>query len=441
GPVSQKSVLEKRSPTRADRPQAPEGGGLLDSALALLDVTAEALGLEQGMRNLLATPERALTVAVPVRMDDGHVEVFQGFRVQHSSARGPYKGGLRYHPSVALDETTALAMLMTWKCAVVGLPFGGAKGGVRCDPRLLTRGELERLTRRYTKAIMPVIGRHQDIPAPDVNTDERTMAWMMDTVTMLQGHSELAIVTGKPIELGGSLGRGDATGEGVAVAALEVLRRQGRRPEETTVAVQGFGKVGAAAATALAREGCRVQAIGDVSGALYRAQGLDVAALREEARRAPQRLLTDFAEHYLERLSNDDLLALPVDLLVPAAMEGQITRHNAARVGARVVVEGANGPTTAEADRLLAERGVVVVPDILANAGGVIVSYLEWVQGLQSFFWDAEQVHHHLQRTMRRAFDAVWDLSRERGVNLREAAYLLAVERVVKAIEQRGIFP
>jgi glutamate dehydrogenase (NAD(P)+) len=305
----------------------------------------------------------------------------------------------------------------------------------------MSRGEIERLTRRYTKAIMPIIGPQLDIPAPDINTDERTMAWMMDTVSMLEGHTELAVVTGKPIELGGSLGRKEATGKGVAVVALEALKKLGRDPAGTTVAVQGFGKVGAAAAVALARAGCRVVAVSDVSGGLHRKGGLDLDALLAYTGHAPGRLLAGYTGREVEPISNDELLELDVDLLVPAAMEGQIGQRNASRVRAGLIVEAANGPTTAEADRNLSRRGVVVVPDILANAGGVIVSYLEWVQGLQAFFWDAEQVDHHLCRTMARAFDAVWALAQDRKVDLRSAAYLLAVGKVVEAIERRGIFP
>jgi glutamate dehydrogenase (NAD(P)+) len=444
GILSQRTNLSTVSPKQDNEgleEAALAGRQLLDSNLALLDTTADMLGLDSGTRAILSQPERSLTVSVPVRMDDGHIAVFTGHRVQHSSARGPYKGGLRYHPAVTPEETTALAMLMTWKCAVVGLPFGGGKGGIRCDPATLTRGEIERLTRRYTKAIMPLIGPHQDIPAPDVNTDERTMAWMMDTFTMLEGRAELAVVTGKPVELGGSLGRKEATGKGVAVAALELLRRQGREAKDTTVAVQGFGKVGAAAAAALAQAGCRVVAVSDVSGGLYRRQGLDVAALREHVRRSPDHLLASFRGAGIERPTNAELLELDVDLLVPAAMEGQITGRNAARVKARLLVEGANGPVSDEADRVLAAAGTVVVPDILANAGGVVVSYLEWVQGLQAFFWDEAQVDAHLERRMAAAFDAVWTLGSERGVSMRQAAYLLAVSRVVEAIERRGIFP
>jgi glutamate dehydrogenase (NAD(P)+) len=417
------------------------GDSLLNNVLLLLDDAARQLALDSGIHAILREPERSLSVTVPVRLDDGHIEVFRGYRVQHSSACGPCKGGLRYHPDVSLAETSALAMLMTWKCAVVDLPFGGAKGGVRCDPRWLSAGEVERLTRRYTKAIVPIIGPHQDIPAPDVNTDERTMAWMMDTVSMLEGRSELAIVTGKPVALGGSLGRQEATGRGVAVVALELLKRHGLDPAGATVAVQGFGKVGAATAEALAQSGCRIVAVGDASGALYRREGLDIAALRQYTRSSAGHLLAGYGDRRVEWLDNDQLLQIGVDVLVPAALEGQITVDNAAKIGARFVVEGANGPTTEAADRILRQRGIPVVPDVLANAGGVVVSYLEWVQGLQAFFWDAEQIDHHLQQKMVRAFGQVWSLAEERGISLRSAAYLLAVSKVAKAIELRGIFP
>jgi glutamate dehydrogenase (NAD(P)+) len=417
-------------------PQAPAAA--VADAQGLLAEAADALGLEPGLREVLAQPERVLTVNVPVVMDDGEVQVFKGFRVQHSSARGPFKGGIRFHPAVSLEETTVLAMLMTWKCAVVDLPFGGAKGGVQVDPRRLSRQELEQLTRRYTLAIRPIIGPHRDIPAPDVNTDEQVMAWMMDTLSVVDDEAELASVTGKPIALGGSAGRARATGQGISIVALALLREHGRRPEETSVAVQGFGKVGRAAASALAAAGCRVVAISDVSTGLYRVEGLDVAALEAYARQVPDGLLAGYTAAGVQAIGNDELLALDVDLLVPAALEGQITGANADRVRAWAVVEGANGPVTAEGDRILAEQGVIVVPDILANAGGVVVSHLEWVQDLQGLFWDAEQVAAHLRQRMTKAFRDVSALARERNVSLRRAAYLLGVSRVAEATRLRG---
>jgi glutamate dehydrogenase (NAD(P)+) len=423
----------------APAPPGTRPGGLAD-ARALLDEAAAALGLEPGLRSILAVPERSLSVNVPVVLDDGRVEVFTGFRVQHSTARGPGKGGIRFHPDVTEDETAVLAMLMTWKCAVVDLPFGGAKGGVRCDPRRFSRNELEQLTRRFTLAIRPLIGAQRDIPAPDMNTDEQVMAWMMDTLSVAGDESAMATVTGKPVALGGSLGRGQATGQGLAIVAEALLRERGRRPEETTVAVQGFGKVGRAAALALAAAGCRVVAVSDVSTALYRRQGLELTALANHVHHAPDGLLAsaDVRGAGIEPIGNEELLALDIDLLLPAALEGQITAANADRVRAGAVIEGANGPVTVEADRILAANGVTVVPDILANAGGVVVSHLEWVQDRQGLFWEAEEVADALRRRMRKAFTDVSALATERNVSLRQAAYILAVSRVAEAIRWRG---
>ena len=411
--------------------------GLAD-ARALLDEAADALQLEPGLRRVLAAPERALAVNIPVVMDDGQIEVFAGYRVQHSSARGPFKGGIRFHPAVTLEETTVLAMLMTWKCAVLGLPFGGAKGGVQVNPRLLSRHELQQVTRRFTQAIQPIIGARQDIPAPDINTDEQTMAWMMDTLGTMGNDAALAAVTGKPVGLGGSLGRDRATGNGIAVTVEALLRAHGRAPGETRVAVQGFGKVGAAAARALAGAGCRIVAVSDVSTGLYHPAGLDVAALDAHIRAEHGRLLASYPAPDLERIDNATLLALDVDVLVPAALEAQITGENAASVRAWAVVEGANAPITRTADRILAERGVIVVPDVLANAGGVVVSHLEWVQNLQGFYWDVEAVDAHLRQRMERAFADVSRLAVADGIPLRQAAYRLAVSRVAEASRLRG---
>jgi glutamate dehydrogenase (NAD(P)+) len=407
-------------------------------ARALLKETADALGLEAGLREVLAVPERVLAVQMPVVMDDGQIAVIPGFRVQHSSARGPFKGGIRFHPEVTVEETTVLAMLMTWKCAVVSLPFGGAKGGVRCDPRRLSRSELERVTRGFILAIRPVIGPRRDIPAPDINTDEQVMAWMMDALSTVEDEAALASVTGKPVGLGGSLGRGDATGQGLAIVAQALLREHGRRPEETSVAVQGFGKVGRAAARALADAGCRVVAVSDISTGLYCRDGLHLAALEAHVQRAPEGLLESYSVPDAESIGNEQLLTLGVDLLVPAALESQITAANAERVQAWAVIEGANGPVTAEADRILQEQGTIVVPDILANAGGVVVSHLEWVQDLQGLFWEEDQVEATLRRRMAKAFTDVAALATERDVSLRQAAYLLAVARVAEATRLRG---
>lgn len=422
---------------------APRRGGLLTTALAQLDSAFEQLNLDDGLRAIIRQAERELTVAVPIRLDDGGITVFTGYRVQHSSARGPCKGGIRYHLCVDMDEVRALAMLMTLKCAVANLPFGGAKGGVAVDPKLLSEWELERLTRRYAAMILPLLGGKRDIPAPDVNTGERTMAWFMDTVSMLQGHLVREITTGKPIALGGSEGRTEATGRGVAIATIEMLRRLGRDPKGVTVAVQGFGNVGQYAANILAAEhDCTVVAVSDVSDAIYNPRGLDLAAVTDHVRRNAKFLFEGYgANGSVDHITNADLLTLDVDVLIPAAIESQITVENADHIRARVIAEGANGPTTFEADSILKERGIAVVPDVLANVGGVIVSYFEWVQDLQSFFWDIGEVRTQLAKTMCRAFDEVWSLAEQRRVDMRSAAYLLAVQRVAGVIQQRGLFP
>jgi glutamate dehydrogenase (NAD(P)+) len=429
-------TLEPQTTTATSKPQTPTA--VISDARALVAETAEALDLEPGIREVLSVPERSLAVNVPVVMDDGQVEVFPGYRVQHSGARGPFKGGVRFHPDVTLEETTVLAMLMTWKCALMGLPFGGAKGGLRVEPRRLSRAELERLTRSYTLAISPLLGAQRDIPAPDLNTNEQTMAWMMDTLSVIGDDSAMASVTGKPLALGGSLGRGRATGEGIAIVALALLRQHGRQPEKTNVAVQGFGKVGAAAAGALADAGCRVVAASDVSTGLYDPSGLDVATLEEHVRQTADGLLASFEAPGIESIANEELLELDVDVLVPAALEAQITAANAHRVRAWAIVEGANGPVTADADGILEGKGVIVVPDILANAGGVVVSHLEWVQDRQGLFWDADEVAAHLRRRMEQSFDDVVTLAAEHDLPLRHAAYRLAVSRVAEATRLRG---
>jgi glutamate dehydrogenase (NAD(P)+) len=418
---------------------ANPGHELLESALAQLDRAAKALSLDPGMHRFLQQPERTLIVALPVTMDDGHLEVFTGYRVQHSTGRGPGKGGIRFHPSVTLEEVQGLAMLMTFKCAVTDLPLGGAKGGVAVDPRRLSTNEVQRLTKRYTAAILPIIGPEQDIPAPDVNTDEQTMAWIVDTVTMMTGKHSPEVVTGKPVDLGGSRGRTEATGRGVAFVTLEVLRRGGKEPQGTRVAIQGFGNVGSVTAKSLAMAGCRIVAISDVSGGCASAQGIDVASAIEHARRSPSRTLEGLPG--VARISNTELLAMDVDVLIPAALEGKITRENAHEIRAPIIVEGANGPVTAEADRILADRGVLIVPDILANAGGVVVSYFEWVQSRAQFYWELEEVEKRLEIYMRRAMELVLAKAKAYDRPLREAAFIVAVERVAGAISKRGIFP
>ncbi|HLG51819.1 MAG: Glu/Leu/Phe/Val dehydrogenase [Chloroflexi bacterium] len=409
----------------------------LDTVLAQFDRAADRLNLEPGLRRVLRTCKRELTVNFPVRMDDGEIRIFTGYRVQHSQARGPAKGGIRYHPSVTLDEARALAILMTWKCAVMRLPFGGAKGAVACDPSRLSVGELERLTRRFTAELEPIIGPDSDIPAPDLGTGAREMAWMMDTYSMHRGYSIPAVVTGKPLEIGGSEGRAEATGHGVALCVAEVARRVGLPWPSISVAVQGFGNVGGVTARRLAAMGCRVVAVSDASGGVYRAAGLNVSALTRYVQEHGH--VAGFPGG--DQIDNATLLALDCDVLVPAAMERQIVRTNAAAVRARIIVEGANGPLDAEADRLLTERGVVIVPDVLANAGGVTVSYFEWVQDRESFFWGENEVYERLERVMLPAFDDVWRTAETHHTSLREAALLLAVDRVARAIRLRGIYP
>ena len=407
-----------------------------DAMAARLDRAAAELELDAGIYRILRQPERQLTVAIPVRMDSGDIEVFTGHRVVHNTARGPGKGGIRFDTGVTLDEVSALAAWMTWKCAVVDVPFGGAKGGVLCDPFSMSPGELERLTRRYTSAIIDGLGPDSDVPAPDVNTNERVMAWVMDTYSRHVGHSVPAVVTGKPLELGGSLGRREATGRGCMIATREALAHRGMSLKGATVAVQGFGKVGSVAAEQLSRAGARVVAIGDITGAVYNARGINVEDAATWARRRGT------LDGYVEgtSLTNDELLTLEVDVLVPAALENAITEKNAARVRAKIICEGANGPTTAAADSLLEEQGVFVIPDILANAGGVTVSYFEWVQNRAGYGWTEAVVNERLEATMVRSFRDVLELSRTRQVSMRTAAYMLAMSRVAAVHELRGVY-
>lgn len=403
-------------------------------AQSRFDEAARALGLDAGERQLLDVPDRVLEVAVPIRRDDGRIEVFKGYRVQHNDARGPYKGGLRYHPSVTADEVKALAAFMTWKCAVVGIPYGGAKGGIACDPKLLSRAELERLTRRYTTEIAPIIGPDRDIPAPDVNTDAQVMAWILDTFSTLAGRHVPTVVTGKPLALGGSVGRLEATGEGLTFVTLDALARCGIAATKARAAVQGFGNVGQAAAAKLIESGLMLVAVADSRATVYRADGLDLKKLVAHKHNSGSVAAFPGAA----TLPPEDVLALECDVLVPAALENAVTSEVARKVRARLIVEGANGPTTPMADRILAERGVAVVPDILANAGGVTVSHLEWVQGRQGLSWDIESVRGSLKTTMRKAFRDVAERADADGVDLRSAAYRIAVARVVEAMRLRG---
>ncbi|MHB1500579.1 MAG: Glu/Leu/Phe/Val family dehydrogenase [Candidatus Dormibacteria bacterium] len=402
------------------------------------DQAASLLELDRGMRAVLRQVRREFTVNFPVRMDDGSIRVFTGYRVQHNLTRGPAKGGIRYHPQVSLDEVKALSMWMTWKCAVTNLPYGGAKGGVICDPSQLSQQELENLTRRFASEISLLIGPESDIPAPDVNTNQQTMAWIMDTISMEKGYSVPATVTGKPLSIGGSQGRPAATGRGVMVVTLEACRRLGWNPSECSVAIQGFGNVGSVSAELLNAEGFKVVAVSDVFGGIYNKDGFDVPALLQH--QATHGRVGGFAGAK-EEISNSALLELPVTILVPAALENQFSLENAARVQAKLIVEAANGPTTPEADDVFHQRGVVVVPDILANAGGVTVSYFEWVQDLQSFFWEEAEINSRLTRIMERAYQQVDDLAHEHHTTLRMGAYCLAVKRVADATAVRGIYP
>ncbi len=421
--------------------QDTPGIRMLYTALNHLDDAAERLKLNPNLHRVLRSCERSLTVALPIETDDDEIAVYTGYRVQHTSVPGPCKGGVRYHADVSIEEVTALAQLMTWKCAVLNLPYGGAKGGIAVSPATLSENELRRLTRRYTYAIMPIIGPKRDIPAPDVNTDERTMAWMSDTYSMLRDEASQEIVTGKPISLGGSLGRADATGLGVAIIAENTLRRYGTPLEGATVVVQGFGKVGYWTAHYLAQAGCQIIAVSDVSGGYYGPDGLDVETMLAYMRTSPDRTLGGYSAPGVEFINNEELLALKCDVLIPAALEDQITSLNADKIQANYIVEGANGPTSSTADKILHARGVVVVPDILANAGGVTVSYFEWVQGLQAFHWDLEEVQKNLRRFLNIAFDQVCDLSEAKQVSLRQGSFMLAVSRVADKLAQRGIFP
>lgn len=405
------------------------------------DSAAELLDLPQSVRATLRVPQRELTVSFPVAMDDGSTQVLTGYRVQHNLDRGPAKGGVRFHPQVDIDEVRALAMWMTWKCALVNIPYGGAKGGVIIDPALLSPRELERLTRRFATEISVLIGPDRDIPAPDVNTNEQIMAWIMDTISMHEGHTVLPVITGKPVGVGGSLGRSEATGRGVSLMVREWAKRHARDLRTLDIVVQGFGNVGGVAAKLLTEMGCRVIAVSDASGGYLCQKGLRIDAMQHYVRNHPRRMLEGCPIDGVEQIGHAELLELPCDILIPAALENQLTSKNAARIHASVIIEGANGPTTPEADAIFQERGITVIPDILANAGGVTVSYFEWVQGLQSFFWEEVDVNAKLERIMVNAFQQVYTTAEEHQVSLRMAAYLLAVRRVADAAISRSIYP
>ncbi|HYX69478.1 MAG TPA: Glu/Leu/Phe/Val dehydrogenase [Terriglobales bacterium] len=406
-------------------------------AMHQFDIAAAKLGLEPGLQEVLRRPARALTVSLPVKMDDGSVRVFEGHRVQHSQARGPCKGGIRYHPNVTLDEVKALASWMTWKCATVNLPFGGGKGGIVCDPKHLSKNELERLTRRYAYEISPIIGPDRDIPAPDVYTDSQTMAWIMDTYSMTHGHSTPGVVTGKPTFLGGSFGRNEATARGCAFVIRSACKVRNIEMKQATAAIEGFGNAGSISARLLAEQGVRIIAVSDSQGGILNRKGLDVSALLEHKQKAGSVVRFPGAE----AISSDQLLELECDILVPAALENRITLGNASRIKAKLVAEAANGPTTPGADQILHQRGIMVLPDILANAGGVTVSYFEWVQDLQELFWDEDKVNQRLEKVMVKAFDDVYATMQQYRTDMRTGAYILAIDRVATATRSRGIWP
>ena len=407
------------------------------SMMERFDIAAEILELDPGFYEYLLSPARVYVTAVPVVMDSGRMKVFEGIRVIHNEILGPSKGGIRFAPDVRLDEVKALAAWMTWKCAVVNVPFGGAKGGVVCNPHEMSPGELERLTRRYTANMIDVFGPDRDIPAPDMNTNEQIMAWILDTYSMHARRTVNAVVTGKPIMLGGSYGRKEATGRGVMTVTLAAMDRIGLRPSDCTVAVQGFGNVGSTAARLLQEQGCKVVAVSDVSSGYYNEDGLDIQAMIEYSA-ANRNSLDGFQD--AQKISNEELLTLDVDVLVPAAKEDQINKRIAREVKARIISEGANGPTTPEADDILNEKGVIVIPDILANAGGVTVSYFEWVQDRQGYFWTLDRVNRRLDRIMRTAFDNVFEASQKYSVSMRIGAYVLAIDKVASALRMRGIY-
>lgn len=416
----------------------PDKENPFESMMKRFDKAAEILQLEKGVYEFLKTPAMQVIVSIPIQMDDGRIEVFEGYRVIHNYALGPAKGGIRYAPDVTLDEVKALAAWMTWKCAVMDIPFGGAKGAVKCDPKKLTRVELEKITRRYTANLLDIIGPDKDIPAPDLNTDEQIMAWIMDTYSMHMRRTERAVVTGKPLILGGSPGRREATGRGVMIITLAAMEKLKLNPRKSTVVVQGFGNVGSVSAKLLAEHGLKIIAISDITGGYYNKKGIDIEKALKHVQQNPDRTLEGFDGG--EKITNQELLELECDVLIPAAREDQITKHNAPRIKAKLIVEGANGPTTASADPILEEKGILVVPDIVANAGGVTVSYFEWVQDRMGFYWTVKMVNERLEEMMLSAFENVYNTAKKYNVSLRLGAYILAVDKVAKTLKLRGIY-
>ena len=410
-----------------------------DNVLSTIEKASTLLGYNKNDYEILKHPERELKVSIPVRMDDGSLQVFEGFRVQHSTVRGPAKGGIRYHYAVNEDEVKALAAWMTFKCAVVDIPYGGGKGGVICDPTKLSDDELQRITRGFTEKIAGFVGPNVDIPAPDVGTTPQIMGWIVDTYSKLKGENTLGIVTGKPIELGGSLGRGEATGRGVMLSTLNVLKAKNIEVSGASACVQGMGNVGSISAKLLHQAGIKILAVSDVSGGIYNPNGLDIPAILNFLQAKRGNLLKDYNAEGLQRISNQELLEIECTVMVPAALENQINNDNADKIKAKIIVEGANGPTSVEADEILNQKGITIVPDILANSGGVVVSYFEWVQNLQNFYWTEEDVNNKLKQIADRAFDSVWAMSVDKKVSLRTAAYMIAIKRVVDALKLRGI--
>jgi len=413
---------------------------LLDTALKNFYGAAEELGLEDGLIEILGNSERKTSVSIPVVMDDGSTRVFNGYRVQHSSAIGPAKGGIRFHPDVCLEECEALAMLMTWKCSLAGIPYGGGKGGVECNPLEMSKGEKERVARTFAARIEPVVGAWSDVPAPDVNTGGQEMVWFMDTISKMRGRLEPAIFTGKPISLWGSQGRTEATGLGVATCALELLKVLEKDPKNTTFTIQGFGNVGTYAALTLVDAGAKVIGISDITGAYYCKDGIDIDKAFQHVSEHPQRLLDGYKQPGLEKIDAEELLFLDPDVFIPAALEGAVNKNNADKVKARYIVEAANGPVTPEADAILDAKGVLIVPDFLANSGGVIGSYFEWAQNLGGYFWTREEYNSRLLHIMKGNFQRVWEFSQERKVRMRRGAFMTAISRVADAVRMRGVF-
>jgi glutamate dehydrogenase (NAD(P)+) len=419
-----------------ERPESKTETNPFDAMVSRFNVAAEKLNLDDGLYQVLLTPDREISVAIPIQMDNGKLRVFKGFRVQHSLARGPAKGGLRFAPDVTLDEVRALAAWMTWKCAVVNIPFGGAKGGIICDPSQLSSAELEKITRRYTASLIDILGPDRDVPAPDVNTDERIMAWIMDTYSMHVRHTVTGVVTGKPLDLGGSVGRREATGRGCKIVCDRATSRFGMKREHTRVIIQGFGNVGSMAARILHESGYQIVGVSDVTGGVLNPLGINVTKLIAYAQET--KTVAGFPD--AEPISGKELLEQPCDILLPAATENQITSHNADRIKAKIICEGANGPTTAQADQILYDKKIFIIPDILANAGGVTVSYFEWVQDRQGYFWNLKTVNERLEEIMVNSFDTVASYADRHSVNMRIAAYMLAIDRVAFTIRERGIY-